>query len=562
MKSILRENLFDVTVIFLSLLVGAGSSWVLSNSTLIYQLAGIQKSNSNVIGEIDSIQKDVRRRAQKSILWQPINRKETIFEGDSVFTGSESQATIALDSGDSLSLSPNSVVIVETEDGKINLDLQIGSVVARLGRNQSLNIRQNNEVVKVKSSGANSTINITKDKKKISLQSIEGKAQLTSKGKILQLSKSTLVEVTKNEPIKESLIQLDLEGPSKNEEVWLSNKDPLTFVWKGETKVQKAQLQASRKSDFSDKFFEKSITVKTHRTSGNLQPGSYWWKIVDNKGNTLSETETFIVVSKSGPKLLYPMKDESLFPEQTEPTPDGFSIDFYWKRNKFAKTYQLDISTEENFSANVRSLKVADPQSTQKLDANKYYWRVRSIGRTQQLGHWSEVNSFEVGKPAEDIPLVIEPPVIETPVVETPAPKPEPVRKVASKPKKIIPFKTPLINPIRSIKKQVKTPEALLKESLPVAISWESDKRSNGYKIQISRNDDFSSILDEQIVTDSSVKVALKDNGRYYIRVTAFKDKKRSQGPMSPVETFDLNKYFFLNIPRMITNPGKDVKVV
>ncbi len=72
------------------------------------QEAGID--DRNAVGEITYSKHDTRHRASDSIVWKKARVNSRVHIGDSVFTGAESLAKIALKDGNSLILDENSLV--------------------------------------------------------------------------------------------------------------------------------------------------------------------------------------------------------------------------------------------------------------------------------------------------------------------------------------------------------------------------------------------------------------------------------------------------------------------
>lgn len=558
MKTLLKESLFDLVVITLALATAGVSGYLLNDSNFIFQLAGVQPEASDVIGEIYEIENDVRRRSPKSILWQPLSRKENVFEGDSVFTGKESGATVSLNSGDSLSISPNSVVLIETEDGLLNLDLQIGSVIAKLRKNQSLRIRQNNEVIDLKSTGSDSTVNIVKGKKKIRMKSIKGQARISSKGKSVDLSKDKIIEVSKAKSIEEAKPNVFPIQPVQSSVVWPKQGSNVSFLWRSD-KSSKGKLQITKRSDFVVLGGNHEIALAQGAYTQELKPGTYWWQIVGSKGEMLSEPEKFHVASTRPPRALYPMLDEHLYASSRPNELADFPVEFIWKPNKYADQYEVEVSPNEKFDIDVKRWVVTTSSTTQKLKGGNYFWRVNSQHKGSKTP-WSRTIRFKVGPEIQEV--IPEPPIVEVePPTPKPTPKPKKVRKVASKPK-WVPIEKPEINPISDLKVKVERPELIEKQIVPFTFKWSERERAKGYKVQMSRDEKFETLLVDKVVKTNELSTDLQENGPYYVRVAPMKNRKKRGGPFSKPTAIELEKFFRLKVPKMVSNPNKDIKVV
>ena len=106
------------------------------------------------VGKVASIQKDVRRRIESGFTWSTIGTSDDVFEGDSIFTGDESQAAIDLNTGGQLQIDPRSLIVVRTMGNRLQLDLQYGSLTGRMSGNTPLTLLQNGKVQEIYGDGA------------------------------------------------------------------------------------------------------------------------------------------------------------------------------------------------------------------------------------------------------------------------------------------------------------------------------------------------------------------------------------------------------------------------
>src|SRR5687767_13485824 len=80
------------------------------------------------VGKFASSRNDVRRKVQSGFSWGNVSEADIVYEGDSVFTGDESEANIALDNGATLTVDSKSLVVIRTQSGRVAFDLQYGSL--------------------------------------------------------------------------------------------------------------------------------------------------------------------------------------------------------------------------------------------------------------------------------------------------------------------------------------------------------------------------------------------------------------------------------------------------
>src|SRR5690606_37654201 len=78
------------------------------------------------IGVISSSANDVRRKNTGNFVWLPGNKKDQIYNRDSIFTGDGSQASIQLNDGSTIQIKENSLVNLNLKNGQMQLDLRFG----------------------------------------------------------------------------------------------------------------------------------------------------------------------------------------------------------------------------------------------------------------------------------------------------------------------------------------------------------------------------------------------------------------------------------------------------
>lgn len=198
-------------------------------------------------------------------------------------------------------------------------------------------------------------------------------------------------------------------------------------------------------------------------------PGSDTIKVIvdDGKQKTEKSIELFIGVLPSTPKLLKPENGK----EEV-----SLSVSLSWLKIKYAKEYELEVSTDKlfkNFVYSRRGLK-QNHYELKGLSINSvYYWRVRSKN-TFGISKWSEVFSFKTVSPPKQPELM-----------------------------------TPLDNEVDI--------------DINPLIKWKSVFNATSYSLQISESPSFESILiNRESLIDTSFQVfGLKNFTKYYWRVKA-----------------------------------------
>ncbi|MHA2252977.1 MAG: glycoside hydrolase family 78 protein [Candidatus Kariarchaeaceae archaeon] len=178
----------------------------------------------------------------------------------------------------------------------------------------------------------------------------------------------------------------------------IDDRTPL-ISWSAVTNANEYQLQIDDNTGFPSPAID-TTTVATSYTSPTLADNTlYVWRVRarDSNGNDgfWSETRTFTIdtTKLAAPTLLSPIDAES-FGDNT-PT-------FTWNSISGANSYEIEIDDDTSFTSVIQ---IGYPSSTSytspSLSPNTYYWRVRGIEITDNLGEWSVVRSFTILVPIE-----------------------------------------------------------------------------------------------------------------------------------------------------------------
>ncbi|MEZ4862556.1 MAG: SdrD B-like domain-containing protein [Caldilineaceae bacterium] len=135
-------------------------------------------------------------------------------------------------------------------------------------------------------------------------------------------------------------------------------------------------------------------TIKPNHTPTTRLPNNlYYWRVtpVDYRGHfgTPSTPYSFHFDWSNPPQLLTPEVDASL----------AFVPSFAWTAVEAASSYELQISTQEDFSTLIASYKTVNtaytPEQTLSNDQD-YYWRVKAIDAEGNGSPWSPKRNFRM----------------------------------------------------------------------------------------------------------------------------------------------------------------------
>lgn len=162
------------------------------------------------------------------------------------------------------------------------------------------------------------------------------------------------------------------------------------FTWTPVAGAATYLLEITTDPTFSNIIYSQKTLKPQHTPDARLQNNLYYWRVtpVDNQGNfgKPSSIQSFTFNWSVAPQLLSPEPEVDL----------KFVPRFAWTAVEAAKLYQLQISTDRDFSS-LTSYNTPNTEYTPiKTLANdqEYFWRVKAIDDTGTNSPWSEIRHF------------------------------------------------------------------------------------------------------------------------------------------------------------------------
>ena len=365
-----------------------GGTWFWYEGTLT------NSSSDNEVRPIafaDTIANDVNRRPAARLIWQNLNTGEPLYPGEAIRTGSRGQIRIRFpDSSRSLDLDPDSLIVINSGEKEIALDLMDGSVLVTGDKTDSTDgpaLTLNSSSGKVDLS--HSTASLSKSSKgEVDVSVIKGKVTGVN-GETLNLKISEALEVIA--PAVDSPLIMNADAI-----------EPVRFVWKQNPTAVRYQLW----------FGDSPKELKNLAEVGNLssldrkiQTGLHFYKIVALDGNKAvlaeSHTRRLEMITRRPPGPLAPL-DNAYFHIGQEETKIGFQ----WSPLP-GRRVGLEIATDSGFSNVIETQSaLATDSFTRNLIPGEYYWRlsVREAGLEKPI--MSKIFHFTVSKKAKTVAFI------------------------------------------------------------------------------------------------------------------------------------------------------------
>lgn len=163
---------------------GANLAWFKLDNSPIKSETG-----KSPIARLSAADNDVQRKPQTRIIWQSLAKNDDLFTGEAVRTSDKAEAKIhLLKSGATISMEPNSLIVLEENEHGINLDFLEGNLFiaqSENSANEDLTLKTKSAEVKI---GAATEVSASHaEDGQIDLAVVKGQAELQQGNKTLKL---------------------------------------------------------------------------------------------------------------------------------------------------------------------------------------------------------------------------------------------------------------------------------------------------------------------------------------------------------------------------------------
>ena len=326
------------------------------------------------IGIAQDIFNAARRRIDGTIVWSRLDQADGIFEGDAVYVGEDSGATILLDDGSVLEIDENSLVIVQK-----TITIQRGS------------LRTSTRGIPLVLYGPGGPIQLDPDSQARVVVRPDGSTQVDVTRGHVDIGGDTVAA-------GHSLVTAP-DGTSSTYELALYLADPpdRTRLYYASRSVR-VRFSWEELSGGGEYFFELaddpmfSEVRKQHRTTGlsatieHLRDGLYYWRV--RRGDARSVVRTLVVVADA-PPVLYRPHPKQEFESGVHPV-------FVWTEIPGVRAWSLEIRKSVGARrATSRSI-TGRTWLTQGLSPGAYCARVRADEAERGASPWSVPRCFVV----------------------------------------------------------------------------------------------------------------------------------------------------------------------
>lgn len=536
-----RLGTFDKTILGLSLVGALVTGYGVFNEHLVVSHFVKGRSTSEPIGRVASAESDVRRKMGQSILWYHVDKDEVLFENDSLYTGSDSKTSIAIGDKSEINLGPNSLVVLQKRNQELQVDLQVGTLVAELKKGERMNIVHQGEVARVEAE-SNNTLQVSKsDQGNLKLSSLSGGSKVQVRDSIQKLSSEEEVEVDQKLKVEKHRLDVLLRSPSEGEELWVGPEEAVRFQWTRLSAGENYYLQVSSDRNFNQLVLNEQMISDSFAAKDLSLNRPYYWRLSRKVGDLwapVSRAGSFRAYKKSAPQPLFPLAGWSVEVEEAA------HMRFKWKRKVGVDQYRIQVAKDPEFNAVVMNeVTGKDFVQNLRLEPAVYYWRVKAEDIAPLANLWGNGGDFSIlsAEPepapviAEDVELPAEP-VIDPQLQATKLPKPKLPQELPAKVSKLEIGNEQQIVELQYAPGEGRDPASLRERLInPPKMSWKVPKGQKGpFVVEVSNTPEFSKKLVEKETAGSQFTWRDVEPGEYFWRVRQ-KPKGGSDSSVSDV---------------------------
>lgn len=354
---------------YVLLVVGALLA-AISGSQLFWG-SGLTLNVQNILGELGKTRSVVKTKNPQSLDWRDAGEGNLLGDNQLIYTDADSSAEVSFHSGDSLTISANSLVRLRNKSGTNGLDIKKGTVTTVLKSGEAIAVGFNGKEYFLQSEGADIQISMAGESGEIGV--LNGEVSLMTGDKSIRLNEKTALSVSES-GIEQTTIIFKTLLPHNEEDFFVDAPfRSMHFQWVPDETVN---LHLAKDASFAD---ERIFTSQSGYTQ-NIEPGLWFWKVKGKTGSSL--TQSFRIVKEVSPQILRPrLGDEVLILASKEGKSE---ILLQWKG--LEEKYELEWTQNQVSKKLIVSGKV---QSIPLEDSSSFSWRVRVLDAKRPDALWS-----------------------------------------------------------------------------------------------------------------------------------------------------------------------------
>ena len=334
-------------------------------SFLLYRefTAKVDIDKSNPIGTIVYKNNITQRQYGAHVIWETIRQHETVYNFDSIRTGSNSNSVLKLFNGTEIELAENTLIRINIAAGDFSIDFTQGDIT--VAGSESFRIIADETTI----SAGEGALNLKKEDDALNLSVTEGTAIVNDQA----IDQTRSAVITGNTTDVREKLFIGMVPTSGRHFISHSARVPIRFSWES-TQQAPHSIEISSSRTFSSILVSSNVRERSFSTT--LADGIYFWRIrTIGNSPSYSDIQSFTILNDN---VLVPVSPNNLqnFSYVTSPP----TVNISWTSSRIASSYELFVSRDPDFTSILQRLTPATASiSITNITQGEYYWRVRPI---------------------------------------------------------------------------------------------------------------------------------------------------------------------------------------
>ncbi|MDR1316116.1 MAG: hypothetical protein LBK13_04505 [Spirochaetales bacterium] len=351
------------------------------------------------VGIITLKYRTAQRRFEDRVVWDRLQTKSPVYNGDFIRTADLSEATVSF-SGDvenpeagsaaggntatgsaaaDIDLSGNSLIQIHYADSP-SIDLREGNLSVAAGGSSPVNLSASGVHVEI---GPGGLISASADADGLDMRVVEGSALFDTASGIQQVAAGEVVSLAADGSVllEPRVVVL---SPRPNARLLVSEDTarPVNFSWRAHNLEDGDSV---RIETAADQGFSRILMQDTVRDSGtqmplSLAPGTYFWRVYPLRGESSSplsraSTGRLTIIHAPSPRAIAPVED-SVYSFRTRFP----AVRFQWTQQEYALYYSFEAADNPELTNPVLRIRAQGTSFVSSdLGAGRWYWRVTPV---------------------------------------------------------------------------------------------------------------------------------------------------------------------------------------
>ena len=383
-----------VIMLLLSISLSIFDDWV-------YTLTQRDLGDLQQIGSVTVSKNDVRRRYKVAFSWAPLKKSNEVYQGDSIFTGDNSEAIIETETGEQIVIAANSLVVINARKDSLSIDIGFGSIEGKVGKGKKLLISSNNQLTELE--GSNATVKIDAgDGDNLLLNVIEGEVEVRSGDGITTLGRNDAAELDSEGLRSPKFDAITLGTPLADQRFRYIPDQPTQFTWQTDRNYPRMKIKVADNPELRNALVDENVESDSYVAFNLPSDRKLYWQVLAEGAQ--SQVGSFYLLEDNPPTPVLPQQGEQFFYDAAlENNLAGIDITMQWEGGSPARRYQLQLATDQLFTKVIQDIKSdVNVHTFKSLTEGDYYWRIRGLEFPNSL--YSEVAFFKVSpEPTQEL---------------------------------------------------------------------------------------------------------------------------------------------------------------